>query len=389
MQNFQNLTLSTIAIAGATALSASLAGSLAFSAAGCAGDEFTVGPAEDGGTGGDGGDAGTGGDGGGPVLGTQYIPQATRPSLGQTLPPTRAFLLWSPPSAIPDGKAIDHYDVCWATGTVNDLGGQSDCPNAVAPKVTYSVIDPLQAGAQYFWKVRTAYTDGATSYYTSALPFLTDDSLVAWWRMDEGSGTIAADSSGKGHDGTLKNGASFAAGLNGSALRLDGTDDFADLGNNSDLQLTGPLTVSAWVHGDGTPTTSDSGILNLGALNYALTYHTNEQAYFYIGAGANNLHAAMGPYAWHHVAGVFDGTTLPDSMKIYKNGALAGSRASTTSTTGAVGDFWIGRYATSYFRGRIDNVTVYGSALNDAAVLNEFCAAQALSGAGTLPTNCQ
>ena len=30
-----------------------------------------------------------------------------------------------------------------------------------------------------------------------------DPGLVGWWKFDEGSGTVAADSSGNGMDGTL------------------------------------------------------------------------------------------------------------------------------------------------------------------------------------------
>ncbi|MCH8121327.1 MAG: hypothetical protein IIC00_16575, partial [Planctomycetes bacterium] len=30
-----------------------------------------------------------------------------------------------------------------------------------------------------------------------------DPSLVGWWKFDDGSGTIAKDSSGNGNDGTL------------------------------------------------------------------------------------------------------------------------------------------------------------------------------------------
>jgi hypothetical protein len=207
--------------------------------------------------------------------------------------------------------------------------------------------------------------------------------------MDEGSGTTIADSSGNGQQGTLKNGAGFGSGLSGTALQCDGTDDFADLGGAASLNLAGALTVSAWVNANGMPTAADSGILNLGLLNYALTYHSNGSVYFYIGNGGNNLNTPLSPNAWHLVTGVFDATTLADGMRLYVDGALASSKASSTATTGAAGTLWIGRYASSYFRGRIDNVTLYGADLDDEAVLNEFCSVQALSGADTLPVNCQ
>ena len=44
-----------------------------------------------------------------------------------------------------------------------------------------------------------------------------DPSLVGWWKLDEGSGTTAADSSGHGNDGTLEGSAAWDAGMFGNA----------------------------------------------------------------------------------------------------------------------------------------------------------------------------
>ncbi len=384
MQNVSTFNLSVMALVGATALSTGMATGLT----GCGSELFTTGTDPDAGLeAGDGGDSG-GGDGG-PVLGTQYIPKGVRPTLGQTLMSTHAYLEWSAPSAVPEGKTLDHFDVCWATGTVIALGDESECPNTATTQKTYSAIKSLTAGTQYFWKVRAGYTDGTTSYYSSALPFRTDNRLAAWWPMDETGGTTTADASGKGNLGNLKNGTSFVAGLNGNALQLDGIDDYADMGSNVSLELDGPLSISAWVKGNGIPTSGDSGILNLGLLNYALTYHTDSSVYFYIGDGGNQVHAPMSPNVWHHVVGTFDGTTVPGGMNLYVDGILVASRASAKDKTGAAANLWLGRYATSYFGGLLDDVTIYADILDADGVINEYCAVQALSGAATLPVGCQ
>src|SRR5579885_1916700 len=129
------------------------------------GCEFHVEPLDvvvDAGISADGGDAGNvrdgggdgGMDGGGMVLGTQYIPTGVSPGLGSRMTPSRAFLHWSPPSAIPSGRTLAGYDACWVAGTVLDLGDETQCPNAVNTPNTYGVIGSLNAGAQYFWKVR-------------------------------------------------------------------------------------------------------------------------------------------------------------------------------------------------------------------------------------------
>jgi hypothetical protein len=205
--------------------------------------------------------------------------------------------------------------------------------------------------------------------------------------MDEGVGTKTSDASGNGNVGDLKNGAVFAPGLAGQALQCEGVDDYVDIGSKAALQLNGPLTISAWVKSNGLPTGADTGILNLGVLHYALTYHVDGQAYFYIGDGGNSLKIAMSPDVWHHLVGVFDATTKPGGMRLYKDGVPVAAKASTTATTGATGSLWIGRYAGNYFRGLIDDAMVIGAAVDDQSVLNDYCAALALS--GTLPSLCQ
>ena len=56
--------------------------------------------------------------------------------------------------------------------------------------------------------------------------------LVAHWRFDEGSGTVAIDSSGNGNDGTLKGDPQWVAGMYGAALEFD-SDDYVDCGNDA------------------------------------------------------------------------------------------------------------------------------------------------------------
>ena len=44
--------------------------------------------------------------------------------------------------------------------------------------------------------------------------------LVGWWKFDEGSGTVAYDSSGNGNDGNLELGATWTDGIIGNASLL-------------------------------------------------------------------------------------------------------------------------------------------------------------------------
>jgi len=89
--------------------------------------------------------------------------------------------------------------------------------------------------------IQTLYQQTATSSSTNV------PGLVAYWNFDEGSGTIAADSSGNGNNGTLVNGPSWTNGIKGKALLFDGVDDNVTVPNSNSLNLANSFTLSAWV----------------------------------------------------------------------------------------------------------------------------------------------
>ena len=49
-----------------------------------------------------------------------------------------------------------------------------------------------------------------------------DPDLLGWWKFDDGTGTIAVDSSGNGHDGVFIQDPEWVAGKFGSGLLFDG-----------------------------------------------------------------------------------------------------------------------------------------------------------------------
>ena len=153
----------------------------------------------------------------------------------------------------------------------------------------------------------------------SATPAQSAAGLVAGYAFNEGSGTTAADASGSGLTGTLTNGATWGAGRNAGAVLLDGVNDFVELGNPALLQLTGSMTVSAWVNSAAFPvddaaivskrasgevgyqldTTVDRGPRTIG---FKLTNSSGGDMFRY---GATTLQANT----WYHVTGVYDAAT--------------------------------------------------------------------------------
>ena len=129
-------------------------------------------------------------------------------------------------------------------------------------------------------------------------------------------------------------------------MQLDGTNDFVDLGNPAGLQLTGSMTVSAWINsasfpGDDAPIVSKRGSGEVGyqldttidrgprTIGFKLTPSTGGQMFRY---GAT----AMQTNTWYHVAGVYNASSTRE-LHVYLNGqlddgALVGTVASRSRT---------------------------------------------------------
>src|SRR3989344_8610298 len=95
---------------------------------------------------------------------------------------------------------------------------------------------------------------------------------AGFWKFDEGAGATAFDSSGHAHDGAIMGGAAYTAagiapvGGNLFALTFDGVDDFVEIANDSDLDMTAAYSVSVWVNVDDYATL-DRPILVRGTTN--------------------------------------------------------------------------------------------------------------------------
>ncbi len=79
-----------------------------------------------------------------------------------------------------------------------------------------------------------------------------DASLVGLWHLDEGSGSIAADSSGRGNDGTMV-GPTWVPGRIGSALSFNGQSGRVEVVDNASLEPTAAVSGSAWIERAGNP----------------------------------------------------------------------------------------------------------------------------------------
>jgi hypothetical protein len=204
----------------------------------------------------------------------------------------------------------------------------------------------------------------------------TTTGLVSHWKLDDGIGLLATDSVG-GHDGRLQGDATWAEGLFGGAIRLDGNGDYVDCGNKPAFNITDAVTLAAWVQANNDSTAPDwGGIIMRGGPNidtFAIYYHrparrlgfkttgTNPDWY----ATANEAAATLFDGEWHHVAGTYDGAI----KIIYLDGAPLGTMASAGKIETSTGRVLLGAGRdtdppTLFLSGRIDEARIYKRGLS-------------------------
>ena len=228
------------------------------------------------------------------------------------------------------------------------------------------------------------------------LPIFTVDStraattgLVAAYPFSEGSGTAVGDASGTGNSGTTSNTTWSAAGKYGGALSFNGTSARVNIPNSSSLQLTTAMTLEAWVN----PATVSSvwrDVLYKGNDNYYLEATSSNgskpDAGLIAGGSYGDAYgtAALSANTWSFLTETYDGATL----RLYVNGTQVAATAHTGAITTSTSQLQIGGDSLygQYFKGLIDEVRVYNTALSAAAIQTDMNTPIAAGGDTTPPS---
>ncbi len=202
-----------------------------------------------------------------------------------------------------------------------------------------------------------------TATYTNVGPA----NLVAAYGFEAGSGTSILDSSGVGNNGTTANTTWSTTGKFGKALSFNGTNALVTVPDAASLDLTTGMTVEAWVNSAGvTPWGGVVAKETTGDQNYGVfaTSGANLPAGWIISGGS--IFSAAGTAAvplntWTHLATTYDGTNL----RYYQNGVLIKTTARSGTIDVSTGVLHIGGDSSlDMFKGLIDEVRVYNTALN-------------------------
>jgi hypothetical protein len=158
---------------------------------------------------------------------------------------------------------------------------------------------------------------------------------------------------------------------NSYSLSLDGTDDHAEVTGSSEIQISYPLTISAWIY----PTANASSnnirtIISWGSAAegqgriFGLLDSTNNLAFWAYQSSLNST-TTLSLNTWYHVAATVD----TGSTKLYINGSLDTTGSNTlnsfTYSKTHVGELYYSQTtAARHFAGNIDELALFNSVLS-------------------------
>lgn len=264
----------------------------------------------------------------------------------------------------------------------------------VSKSFTVSVTPAGSATAgSYPVEFTATATDGRTATATATVEVGTVSSLSyqdlvlsndpgGYWRLSDGSGTTASDSSGNGDNGTyeepitLGQPGPLADNPDTSAL-FDG--GYASVPNAAAISPTGPFTLEAWVDPASVVPAPGPGIIEKYSTpandGYALRLNGSNQLQAWI-LGASSYVDVTGSTVlpvgqWSYVAAVYNG----QSLTVYVNGLPDGSVQTTINPAAGQDSMKIGARgddANERWNGNLAEVALYDQALTPQEIATDY-----------------
>jgi len=196
--------------------------------------------------------------------------------------------------------------------------------------------------------------------------------LVLWLKFNEGSGSVAKDSSFYNNHGTIY-GATWTDGKFGKALSFDGVDDYVKINSLTPIQNTSinKFTFVAWVKyisDTGTVQQIFEGRTSTGeiyiegdfpTLNFVITDDSGTE---------HEISTSLtgGLKVWYHIVGTYDGNV----QRLFINGEEVASASWSNTFTITTGISLGKDYEADvqYFNGIIDEVRIYNRALSEEEI---------------------
>ncbi len=206
--------------------------------------------------------------------------------------------------------------------------------------------------------------------------------IVGWWKLDEGSGTVANDSSRYNNDVFFNGDPQWVEGYYNSGLEFDGTDDCLDRGVYEPvLDIVDGITMTAWIKPGATLRDHEiGGNITIGPNGggYVMGIYSNDNLEFEVRSSAGTSAPPSRPGGgtmlqtdtWYFVAGTYAQTADGGVITTYVNGELDAEMVTTIVMDPSPGTFVIGRDPNApgagQFIGVIDDVRVYNHILTES-----------------------
>lgn len=312
------------------------------------------------------------------------------------------------------GADSDADDAAGASGS--DRGADSDAPETpaavgrrmpalvraamagVAPVAALIVMSAamVPSWAAYRESAAAPVSNLTAANYYSCVGAAMGDNPYLFWKLDETSGSTAADSSGNGRTGTFVNGGSSSSstactgtGGAGRSVLLNGSNQYIATTSTTAIKGSDTFTVETWIK---TSTNRGGRLVGFGSSRTGASttadrhlYLTNSGAVvFGVIDGSVKRTVASGSGlndgSWHLVAA----TLSSSGMRLYVDGELAASNGDVDSAAATTGYWrvgydrlagWASAPQSDYFSGQVDNVVVYNTALSPGQLAAHFDAA--------------
>lgn len=281
-------------------------------------------------------------------------------------------------SILLEASADDNLAVASVQFYVNGepFGGEITAPPYIRSWNTFSVENgPFDLGA-------LAKDAAGNSAFAPEIQVTVDNGVrtppVAAFAFEEAGGGFIADSSGNGNVGALFGPERIDEGRFGRGLLLDGLDDQAIVGHSSSLNLSGGMTLEAWVYPASTIDSVEAVLVKGGFIKPYLLYAGGVSngpvaAVTKLGTGTpvpvRDL-KKLPANTWSHIAGTYDGVTL----RLYVNGVQADMWGVNGAIESDAGPLRIGAAGPNdnFFGGRIDEIRIYSRALPVEEILYDM-----------------
>ncbi len=187
--------------------------------------------------------------------------------------------------------------------------------------------------------------------------------MIGYWAFEEGSGTVAKDGSGNGHDGQLVGSPQWVAGNVGGALEFNGSTSKVDIPYWPEVTPTEGTTMCSWVF----PTDTTRSCIVGQFEGYGMALMTDLYLKSVIWGSDWVLDTTIPQGEWSYIVMTWD--VANKQRKVYLDGQLVGERADAAvpAVRNNLGiGLWIGwpdAWGDDSFAGLLDEVRVYNRVL--------------------------